>query len=45
MNGSWGVYAVRGRLDQTLVVFLKRHFVLPTWDGLMAKLFPRRAWS
>lgn len=30
---------------QTLVVFLKRHFELPTWDGLMAKLFPRRVWS
>lgn len=30
---------------EKLVVFLKRHFVLPAADGLKAKLFPRRAWS
>jgi heptose I phosphotransferase len=29
----------------TLVVFLKRHFVLPTADALKAKLYPQRAWS
>lgn len=29
----------------TMVVFLKRHFVLPARDGLMAKCFPGRAWS
>lgn len=28
-----------------LVVFLKRHFVLPRKHGLLAVLFPRRAWS
>jgi hypothetical protein len=30
---------------RTLVVFLKRHFVLPRKHGLLAVLFPRRAWS
>lgn len=30
---------------QTLVVFLKRHFVLQKADALLAKLFPRRGWS
>lgn len=29
----------------TLVVFLKRHFELPKSAGLMARLFPGRAWS
>jgi hypothetical protein len=28
-----------------LVVYLKRHFVLPRKHGLLAILFPRRAWS
>jgi len=30
---------------RTLVVFLKRHFVLPRRHGLLAVLFPRKAWS
>ncbi len=38
----WTLTDADGR---TLVVFLKRHFVLPAWDGLMAKCFPGRAWS
>ncbi|HEY8503581.1 MAG TPA: lipopolysaccharide kinase InaA family protein [Gemmataceae bacterium] len=28
-----------------LVVYLKRHYRLPWWRGLLATLFPRRAWS
>jgi hypothetical protein len=28
-----------------LVVYLKRHYVLPRKDGLLAVLFPRKAWS
>lgn len=38
----WTLTAADGR---TLVVFLKRHYELPAWDGLKAKLFPQRAWS
>ncbi len=38
----WTLTAADGR---TLVVFLKRHFVLPKRDSLLAKLFPQRAWS
>lgn len=38
----WTLTAADGR---TLVVFLKRHFVLPKRDGMLAKLFPGRAWS
>lgn len=38
----WTLNDADGR---TLVVFLKRHYKLPKRDGLMAKLFPRRAWS
>lgn len=38
----WTLTAADGR---TLVVFLKRHYELPAWDGLKAKLSPRRAWS
>lgn len=30
---------------QTLVVFLKRHYRLPVWDGVKAWLMPSRAWS
>jgi Lipopolysaccharide kinase (Kdo/WaaP) family len=30
---------------RTVVVFLKRHFVLPRRHGLLAVLFPRKAWS
>jgi heptose I phosphotransferase len=38
----WTLTASNGR---TLVVFLKRHFILPRKHGLLAVLFPRRAWS
>lgn len=31
--------------SQKLVAFLKRHYRLPRWQGLLATLFPRRAWS
>ena len=30
---------------ETCVVFLKRHFVLPRLHGLMARVFPKMAWS
>jgi len=38
----WTLTTSDGR---TLVVFLKRHFVLPRKHGLLAVLFPRKAWS
>lgn len=38
-------WTLRDADGNTLVVFLKRHFVLPAWDGLMAKCFPGKAWS
>ena len=38
----WTLTTTDGR---TLVVFLKRHFVLPRRHGLLAVLFPRKAWS
>jgi heptose I phosphotransferase len=38
----WTLKAPDGR---TLVVFLKRHFALPRRHGLLAILFPGRAWS
>src|SRR4051812_11609365 len=38
----WTLDAPDGR---RLVVFLKRHFVLSRWHGILATLFPRRAWS
>lgn len=40
--GRWTLTAADGR---TLVVYLKRHFVVPRRHGLMAKLFPAAAWS
>jgi hypothetical protein len=40
--GRWTLTAPDGR---TLVVYLKRHHVLPRWCGLLATLFPGRAWS
>lgn len=40
--GRWTLTDSAGR---TLIVFLKRHFVLPKWAGLLARLFPGRAWS
>jgi heptose I phosphotransferase len=38
----WTLTAADGR---QLVVFLKRHFELPRKHGLLAVLFPRKAWS
>jgi hypothetical protein len=38
----WTLDAPDGR---RLVVFLKRHFVLPRMHGILAVLFPRKAWS
>src|SRR5262245_52693746 len=38
-------WTVKAPDDRTLVVFLKRHFVLPRKHGLLAVLFPRSAWS
>jgi hypothetical protein len=38
----WTLRTPDGR---ALVVFLKRHFELPRKHGLLAVLFPRRAWS
>ena len=38
----WTLDAPDGR---RLVVYLKRHFVLPRKHGVLAVLFPRRAWS
>lgn len=40
--GRWTLTAADGR---TLVVYLKRHFVLPAMDAFRARLFPRRAHS
>ncbi len=40
--GRWTLTAPDGR---TLAVYLKRHFVLPRWRGLLAALVPGRAWS
>jgi hypothetical protein len=31
--------------DRTLTVYLKRHYRLPRWAGLLATLFPSRPWS
>jgi hypothetical protein len=39
--GRWTL--VRG--TQTLVVYLKRHYRLPRWQGLLATIFPRGRWS
>lgn len=33
------------RDGRELVVYLKRHYVLPRWHGLLATLIPRVAWS
>src|SRR5262249_27111185 len=39
--GRW----VLQREDQRLVVYLKRHYRLPWWRGLLATLLPNRPWS
>ncbi len=38
----WSLAAADGR---TLDLFLKRHYVLPRWQGLLAALMPSRAFS
>jgi heptose I phosphotransferase len=40
--GRWKLTNVSGR---ELVVYLKRHFELPWYHAVLAKLFPSRAWS
>jgi hypothetical protein len=40
--GRWTLTSDTG---SSLVVFLKRHYTLPRLHGLLALLFPRRAWS
>jgi heptose I phosphotransferase len=37
--------AEAGRNARRLVVYLKRHYVLPWWQGLLATLWPGRGWS
>lgn len=36
------IFTVSG---ERLVVYLKRHYRLPWWNGVLATLFPDRAWS
>jgi heptose I phosphotransferase len=36
---------VRWAVSDSLTVYLKRHWRLPILSGLLARLFPRRAWS
>lgn len=38
---SISYWSVEGPIN----LYLKRHYVLPRWRGLLAALFPRRAWS
>src|SRR5215470_6421943 len=38
----WTLTAAGGR---RLIVYLKRHYRLARWRGMMATLFPQRAWS
>ena len=40
--GRWTMTDATGR---TLVVYLKRHYKLPSLNGWLATLFPDRAWS
>ena len=40
-TGRW----VLGNQDHRLVVYLKRHYRLPMWQGILATLFPRAGWS
>jgi heptose I phosphotransferase len=42
---SIGRWTLTGRDGRQLVVYLKRHYVLPRRHGLLAAFFPRRAWS
>jgi heptose I phosphotransferase len=40
-TGRWVLHNDR----QTLAVYLKRHYVLPRWQGVLAALWPGRGWS
>jgi heptose I phosphotransferase len=40
-TGRWVLHAQ----DRQLAVYLKRHYRLPRWHGLMATLWPGRGWS
>ena len=42
---SIGRWTLKNATGDSLVVYLKRHFELPRWHGLLARLFPRSAWS
>ncbi len=42
---SIGRWTLRSDSGSSLVVYLKRHYVLPRWHGLLAAVFPGRAWS
>lgn len=43
-TGRWRVPPLSGQ-GPPLVVYLKRHYVLPFWQGLLATLWPRGNWS
>ncbi|MFO0878625.1 MAG: lipopolysaccharide kinase InaA family protein [Gemmataceae bacterium] len=43
-TGRWRLKAVDGS-GRELVVYLKRHYVLPIWHGVLATLWPWRSWS
>lgn len=40
--GRWALATDDGR---RLTVYLKRHYVIPRWQGILATLLPGRAWS
>ena len=40
--GRWALDDGRGH---QLTVYLKRHYVIPRWLGVLASVFPKRAWS
>ena len=42
---SIGRWTLTNAMGEFLVVYLKRHYELPRWHGLLARLFPRSAWS
>ena len=42
---SIGRWTLRDADGKSLTVYLKRHYKLPRWAGLLAMLFPSRAWS
>ncbi len=43
-TGRWRMPAPDGK-GSPLVVYLKRHYVLPFWQGILALLWPRGNWS